>query len=394
MLQETYYSTGKNDFNDDTFSSQEWSAPSMVDPDEIKTLIASFKLEGRKISSMRFIGLCYDHTREIIEEHAYSIQKQLDEEDLQNQPKYENIPPNLPFDRAVEIDEPLLIEFEDGDVFEIETPQDPEFRFSMNCIPWDIGAGINHPNLDANIIFAPCIDKKIIAVEVNTFVTDNDPIFHEYFDEEHSLRELVSDIVIRLEDGNGIKIYAWFDYCEIDLINEKQQILTLPFRELKPGLFNWEDLHVDPSTGFEPEGSTFFFGEIGEEHAEVPYMTLMPEKRDSRLYISVYDFLLFDWVITWFTKKFFDEYSAYTFSAIQWKTMLDEAEKLLRFDKFDDLFDYLTSLDKNHLFLSSLNYHGADFWKQKDKYKTQLKDMKKWTRCVLPDTGSIKICGF
>ena len=31
---------------------------------------------------------------------------------------------------------PLLIEFEDGDVFEIDTPQTPEFRIGMNCIPW------------------------------------------------------------------------------------------------------------------------------------------------------------------------------------------------------------------------------------------------------------------
>ena len=196
---------------------------------------------------MRFIGLCYDHTREMIEEHAYGVLKQSDVEDWQNQSESENIPPDLPFDRAVEIDEPLLIAFEDGDVFEIETSQDPEFRFSMNCIPWDIGAGINLPNLDANIIFAPCIGKKITAVEVNTCVTDKDPMLLGYFDEEHSQRELVSDIVLRLEDGNGIKIYAWFDYCEIHLIDEKKQNLTLPFQELKPGLFNWEDRHIDQS---------------------------------------------------------------------------------------------------------------------------------------------------
>ncbi len=208
MLQETFYTEGKNQFKDNTFSSREWSAPYIADPDEIKMRIASFKLEGRTINSMRFIGLCYRHRRDLIEECAYAALKQMDADDWLRLSEYENIPPALPFDRSAEIDEPLLIRFGDGDVFEIETPEDPEFRFSMNCIPWDIRAGINHPNLDANIIFSPCLGKKIIAVEVNTAAADKDPIFHEYFDGEHSRRELVSDIVLRLEDGNGLRIYA------------------------------------------------------------------------------------------------------------------------------------------------------------------------------------------
>ena len=56
MLEKTYYSNGKNKFEDYTFSSQEWSAPSMVSPGEIRKMISSFKLEGQKIMKLRMIG--------------------------------------------------------------------------------------------------------------------------------------------------------------------------------------------------------------------------------------------------------------------------------------------------------------------------------------------------
>ena len=128
-------------------------------------------------------------------------------------------------------------------------------------------------------------------------------------------------------------------------------------------------------------------------------MTLVPQNSESRLNIAVEDFLLFAWVITWFTKQFFDEYGQYDFSAGQWKTMLAEAETILHFESFDELFDYLTGIDVKYrsgknVFLSSLNYIGADFWKHKELFKTQLKDMLEWTRLVLSDNDSIKIYGF
>ena len=149
MLQAASLNSGKKDFKDFTFSAREWSAPTMVDPDEIRARLESLKLEGRKIMQMKLIGLSYFHVRDWIESHAYDVLDQLDEEERQRQSSYNNIAPDILFGRNAVIDEPLLIEFEDGNIFEIETPQQPEFRFSMNCIPWWIDAGTNLPNLDA-----------------------------------------------------------------------------------------------------------------------------------------------------------------------------------------------------------------------------------------------------
>lgn len=403
MLQ-TIYSRSRNKeynhFTSFTFSAQEWSAPSLVDPIEIQVHFASFNLEGRTITDMRFVGLCYHHRREMIEEHAYCFLDHLDEEERKKHSEYENIDPDMPFYRAVTIDEPFLIEFKDGDTFEIETEQEPEYRFSMNCIPWDINAGTNSPNLDANIVFSTCLGKTIVAVEVNRIITDKHPFTNHFFDEAHSKREIVSNIVLRLDNGTGIKIESeCFDYCYISIIDEQQQTVTMPFKDLKPGLFNWEDIHIDQVTNFESEGATFFFGEIGREQVEPPYIRLEPDKIGSKLYIDYTDFLIFEWIIIWFTKDAFDEYGYYNFSASQWNTMLEEAEKILRFERFDDVYEYLTGLDKQSfsglgIFLSSLNVYGTDFWKKKERYKTQLKDMKNWSSTVLSESVSLHIYGF
>lgn len=59
MLQETYYTNGKNDFKNNVFSNQEWSAPYMVSKEEIQKTLDGFKLEGRRIKDIRFVSHAY-----------------------------------------------------------------------------------------------------------------------------------------------------------------------------------------------------------------------------------------------------------------------------------------------------------------------------------------------
>ena len=63
----------KDNFSNNEFSAKEWSAPTLSNPDEIKTRIASFKLEGRKIKRMKFIGLSYYHTRDWISQYTLPL---------------------------------------------------------------------------------------------------------------------------------------------------------------------------------------------------------------------------------------------------------------------------------------------------------------------------------
>ena len=408
MMNETFYTNGKNQFKDDVFDSREWSAPYMVDANEIKKRINSFNLVGRRIKDVRFIGLCYNLRREWIEEKAYN-DASGSEEEKQRLSDYDQIPDNLKFLRFAEIDEPFLIKFEDetdsrsifydGDIFEIDTPQQPEFRMSMNSIPWWIDAGTNLPNMEAKVLFSPCVGKTISGVEVNTYLTKRDPMAFEDFS-DGSERELVSSIILRLEDGTGILIEGWLDYCHVSCVNSANEDLPISFDELKKGLFNWEDLHIDAVSGFESNGSTLFFGRCGADHCDEPYMTLSPSNSNSRLHISVDDFTLLGWSIGDLF-EWFDEYGHYEYSYFQWTAILDEAEKLLSFSSFDSLFDYRTSLEvraedkhRGNYFLNEMNYQGRSFWISRKKFQKQLQEMRDWTSLVLGENDSISIYGF
>ena len=55
MLTDTVYSKGKDNFENYKFSSKEWSAPTMVSPEEIKNRLNGFNLVGRKIKELRLL---------------------------------------------------------------------------------------------------------------------------------------------------------------------------------------------------------------------------------------------------------------------------------------------------------------------------------------------------
>ena len=260
MISNTIYSKGRDSFKDYTFSAREWSAPTMVSPEEIRERIDSFALCGRKIKRMRLIGLSYFHTRDWVEEAAYRQVEHLPEEERQRKSNYPTIDPTMQFSRYAQIDEPFLIEFEDGDIFEVDTPQDPEFRMSMNCIPWWIKAGTNQPNAEADVLFSPCVGQEIVSVEVNTRITDKDPMFFCAFDEPPYQRELVSNVTLRLGNGLGLQISPDIDYCEVACVDASNEWVKISFSELKDALFNWDDLHNDEITGFEAESHMLFFG--------------------------------------------------------------------------------------------------------------------------------------
>ena len=241
MLKETFYSDGKNNFKNNIFDSNEWSAPYMVSPDEIKNRVHSFNLPGRKIKNIKFTGLNYAYVRHWIEDDIYNRLSDLPEEERQFKSDYNNISPDILFDRRAMIDEPLLIMFEDNDIFEIDTPQCPEFRMSMNCIHFDIDAGTNLPNTHANILFSDCLDQTISKVEVKTYIADKDPMLYRSFNEEPFRKELVSEIVLHFESGTGLAIGPWFDYCIVQSINKDDNCNAIPFSELKKALFNMDD---------------------------------------------------------------------------------------------------------------------------------------------------------
>ena len=239
MLEKTIYSQGKNQYKDNTFCSQEWSAPIMVSPTEIEERISEMKLVGRTLSAVRIMGLSFWHTEDWIEDAAYNeLPADMPEEERQEKSNYANVSDDLEFARFAHIDEPFLIKFTDGDVFEIDTPQTPEYRFSLNCVPWNIHTNTRINNVDAMILFAPALNQKIVEVEITKEVIDKDPILRCDFDEQGSTREIVTRIVLWLENDIGICVSGWIDYCDVACIDRSNEALPILFGELKTALNN------------------------------------------------------------------------------------------------------------------------------------------------------------
>lgn len=401
MLHQTLYSEGKNNFKDYEFSPKEWSAPTMVSPVEIIDRIDSFSLCGRRIKHIRFIGHSFYHTREWVEEAAYNCLDSLPEEERQRLSNYGNITPDMQYVRAAQIDEPIIIEFEDGDRFEIDTPQASEFRMSLNCIPRSIESKYGVPNIQASILFAPCIGQLISEVKVNTYSARKDPMFASAFEEPPYERELVSEVELILEDRSRILIGPYIDFCSVDYLDHNKNAITIPFSDLKTALVNWEDLHVDESIDFRAESHTLFFGEKGAEYAEAPYLTLVAAEADDKhsIYIGVDDFTLIAWCVSRITGCFFDEYEDYSLKKSDWVSILKEAQSLLATASFDELFDKVVgwnikySNGSNYM-LSELNSSGAGFWKNREKYRKQIDDLIRWTALAIKENGKLEIYGY
>ncbi len=387
-------------FADFEFSARAWSAKRMTDPEEIRHAISLLHLEDRTIEQIKFIGLCYNLRRDNLEDCVYNYYDQIgemEEEEKQRKSDYDNIDPQYSFYRWAEIDEPLLIRFADGDCFEIKAPFAAAYRFSMNKIPWNISAGINQPNAEANTVLGPAIGKTIVAVEIDKASKDSAPSYFEDF-LAGDLEEYVAGIILRLEDGSGIRVYGDLDFTWVEYIGSDNETAGIPFKELKEGLFNFEDLHYDESVDFYSISPAFFFGKCGAKHVDTPCTMLVPGDGKTEMNIYNCDFDLFDWAITAATGSYY-EFDDYDFSSKEWAAILDQAEKLLSFESFDDLFEYVRLLKKpdgtpNWGLFHSINCSGADFWSKRRRYKDQLISMRKWTDLTMSEDDHMRIIGY
>ena len=151
-------------------------------------------------------------------------------------------------------------------------------------------------------------------------------------------------------------------------------------------------IHTDKTVGFQARTLTFFFGEEGAEETDIPYMTLIPGDKKTSLHIASFDFSLFAWSMTNILKETFDEYGDYKLTYSEWNAILQEARKIIEFESFDDLFDYMVSININGL--GYMNYQGAEFWENKSCYITQLEDMEKWSQLIMSPDDEMNIYGF
>lgn len=387
------YNLGKDEFEDGYFSSEKWSSPTLVSPEKIRALLDSFHLRGRKVSCLKMISTDYCHASDRIEEVAYQQQKELPEELRRRRSDYSHIPREILFEREAMIDEPLLIGFEDKDRFEIDALHAGKFRMSMNCIPWCVISRFGGSNVTADILFTPCIGQTVTDVEINTYLATKHPLYGTAFQEPPFQRELVSNITLWLDNDIGLRIGGWIDFCRVDCIDHNGKILEMRYEELKPALYNWEDLHTDERVGFQAHSSALFFGSKGGSCCNFAARTIYPKgELEWRAYINPEGFLLLEWCVTHKSGAYFMDCDGYEYSAEEWRALLAEAERLLAVATFDELFDELVGWNIRYdsganCLLESLNAYGAGYWKNREMYRELLQDLYAWSKLALAEDG-------
>lgn len=151
-------SDGKNNFINNVYSFWEWSAPVLQTYDEILSKFSEMKLEERKVKDIYCVGMAYNWCE-------YNLSELVGEMSLKEEPLSTA---DILLKRWAEIDEPFLIEFDDGDILAVDYSEGSSVRLDLNTIPKNISFGTNKPNIHADKLFENIIGTEIASVEITT----------------------------------------------------------------------------------------------------------------------------------------------------------------------------------------------------------------------------------
>lgn len=367
-------------FSNNTFSIEKWAPSRVKDREEAKKLLDSYSLIGKTIACFDLIGHSYAQQRKAIVDYANSNVPEGGEK-----MSYENISPTMLFDRSICIDEPFVIYFKGSVSFEIMASRGGEYLMGMNRINGRIEGREKYCNIDIDVLFSSLKGKTV--KDVNVVASDMSS------DTDSS----ISSLAIILEDDSKLVISAIDNFTTVTLVESNGERAKISFKELEPILFNYEDSHLDPVTGYRAKSPNVYFGAKSQTIIDVPYLTITTEDEKAELYIDENDYLLLGWAIEMQINDEFSEYEDYEFSIEEWNGVLDYAQKIIDFKTFDDLFDYLIQFKNKEgesRFLWALNNIGKFYWDTRMKYFGQLEDIKEWSKLIMKDNTTFKVIGF
>lgn len=232
-------SDGKNEFSNNEYSYWEWSVPVLQTYEEVVSGLAELKLEGRKVKNVRCVGMAYNWRDDGIADSVYNALDNISHEqrcELPNPGAF--LPEGIYLPRSVEIDEPFLIEFEDGDVLGIDYSEGSSVRLGLNTIPENISFGTNSPTIHTDKLFEDIIGKEIVSVEITTSTTM--PEFtgsHGLSLDEQPL--YITGLNIRYaEDGlynyqNSLFLTSYCDYGLVELKKYDGELMKIHAPDIK-----------------------------------------------------------------------------------------------------------------------------------------------------------------
>ncbi len=261
-----------DDFPGGIFSNANWSAIRCRTAAEVKSTLDSFQLVGRRIWSLHTSSYDFLNCAENVLVSAGKYVAGEEDVSRKNICAYANLPKSTRIARQMEIDKPFVVEFKDGDTFEIDVAMEPEFLMSMNRIPGEV-ADNRFRGVDPFYIFSDVVGKVVSAVEIETVKIDRMPWTGRALDRSE---EVASAIYLRFENGSRLKFSPDIDYLTVESQNRHGVVKSASWEVVRDGFVTYADVFFDKRSGFISKSEMLYFGWKGARSAGEHRVMLAP----------------------------------------------------------------------------------------------------------------------
>ncbi len=219
-----------------SFSSSEWSAPYCETPQELMERVDQLNLIGRTVEDIKVIGIGFNWTISHFDEYVEGELNSMDPLLRERIPDSDDLLPHgVLLDRFSEIDKPVLLLLDGGDVLAIDYHWGSSVRIDVNSIPFDSKTG-RDSNFHANRLFREILGKKIADIEIG--MTKSRPEFgnpgQSYYIASLTL-VFSSDDHYKKEWGGSarkLRFEAWIDYGYITMLDEYDKAVKIAAEEV------------------------------------------------------------------------------------------------------------------------------------------------------------------
>lgn len=187
-----------------SYDFDKWNEKIIQEPNELMRKLKSLNINGKTIKNIIVLGIVSDLGNLGI----YPDQiEYIKNDDLKE------------YSRIVRIDDPVIIEFSDGNKLEVDYTDGSTIKIGMNSLPEDLIRYCSK-QIDGNIFFSNCINKEIVGFSVEMedgeYSFDFTGAHGVELDDEQEL--FISNFKLILNDNTSIKFNPFYDYGEISAL--------------------------------------------------------------------------------------------------------------------------------------------------------------------------------
>lgn len=208
----------------------DWNASGISDIEALRKNINGMQLVGRTIKDIRFISHVYNTNEDELMDELGFVSEHYFNRSLDWFIQLADIDDSYPYPLRIQLDEPVLIRFEDGNQLEVDTGSAGEFNAKMNSIPWDAQGTMCWENVNPSILLDFCIGGKIQDVTVN-----------EFNPKENKDRRIIADVTIKFSKDehiyNMVFESCYGTYMLLTVINDDGFVIHCPFKKLLKSMY-------------------------------------------------------------------------------------------------------------------------------------------------------------